>query len=71
MTVEADPHLLVLLPVGLEKRVLIGVSVNARLPFLVNFAVTFPAGFSAQARGVHREFSETEWHGHSLNGAQK
>src|SRR5215213_3836891 len=55
MAVEANPDVLVLLPVRLEKRILIGARMNARLPLFVNFLVALSTGFRLETRQSLRD----------------
>jgi len=48
MAVEADPDMIVLLPVCLEKRVVIGIGMDARFPFFINLPMTCSAFFGLE-----------------------
>ncbi len=55
VAVQADPHVLVLVPVGLKKRIGVSLRMDARLPFVINFAMAFAAGFSLEAGEAFRD----------------
>src|SRR5437867_3716653 len=48
MTVQTDPDIAVLLPVGLKEWVLVGPCVDAGLPFVIDLTVTASTGFGPQ-----------------------
>src|SRR6266545_5453197 len=59
MAIQTDPNVLILLPIGLEERIVIGTGVNTGLPFVIDFTVTLPAGLGFETRQPLR---------HSLKG---
>ncbi len=49
VAVETDPGVFILGPIGMEERVLVGIRMNARFPFVIDFGMTGAARFRLQA----------------------
>ena len=58
VTVQADPDILVLFPVGLKEWILIGMGMDTRFPLIVDLAMALPTGLGLQARETFRNLLE-------------
>jgi hypothetical protein len=56
MTVQTDPNMLVFVPVGLEKRINVGLRVNGGLPFFIDFFMAGPALLGPYSRNSRNGF---------------